>query len=204
MRIRWKTAEPVALVCGMLCLFLPVERARGQEPRSVVHVAVHTGVGSFELAVDTVLAPITASNFLRYVDAGGYADGYFHRTVRPDNQPNDAVKIDVIQASRARGFDGFGRIPIERTSVTGLRHEDGAISMARGGPDTAVSDFFICIGPQPELDFGGARNPDGQGFAVFGRVVSGMEVVRQIHTAAAEGQRLTPQIPILSMERVGG
>jgi len=108
----------------------------------------------------------------------------------------------VIQASRASDFEGFAQIPIERTSVTGLHHEDGAISMARSGPDTADSDFFICVGPQPELDYGGARNPDGQGFAVFGKVVSGMDVVRRIHQAPAEGQSLSPRILILSMERV--
>lgn len=112
------------------------------------------------------------------------------------------MKIDVIQASRAGAFEGFGPIPLERTSATGLRHEDGTISMARGGPDTAVSDFFICIGPQPELDFGGARNPDGQGFAAFGRVVSGMDVVRRLHAAPAEGQGLSPRIVILSMTRL--
>jgi peptidyl-prolyl cis-trans isomerase A (cyclophilin A) len=112
------------------------------------------------------------------------------------------VKIDVVQASRASSFEGLGPIPLERTSFTGLNHENGSISMARAGPDTATSDFFICLGPQPELDFGGARNPDGQGFAVFGRVVSGMDVVHKIHEAPADGQRLSPPIAVLSMERV--
>jgi len=73
--------------------------------------------------------------------------------------------------------------------------------MARGGPDTARADFFICIGAQPSLDFGGARNPDGQGFAVFGRVIAGMDAVRRIHTAAAEAQQLTPPIRIVSARR---
>jgi peptidyl-prolyl cis-trans isomerase A (cyclophilin A) len=69
--------------------------------------------------------------------------------------------------------------------------------MARDGPDTATSDFFICIGDQPSLDFGGKRNPDGQGFAAFGRVVRGMDVVRKIQTAPANGQTLTPPVKIL-------
>ena len=92
-----------------------------------------------------------------------------------DNQPDSAVKIEVIQAgvSAERARDGFPPIPIERTSVTGLRHTDGAISMARSSPDSATSGWFICINDQPSLDFGGARNPDGQGFAAFGRVVHG-------------------------------
>jgi peptidyl-prolyl cis-trans isomerase A (cyclophilin A) len=73
--------------------------------------------------------------------------------------------------------------------------------MARTGPDTATSGFFICIGDQPELDFGGKRNPDGQGFAAFGRVVRGMDVVKKIQTAPHEAQRLTPPITILKIER---
>ncbi len=93
-------------------------------------------------------------------------------------------------------------IPLERTSVTGLTHADGALSMARDGPDTATSDFFLCVGPQPELDFGGRRNPDGQGFAAFGRVVAGMDVVRKIHAAPADGQALSPPVAILSARRL--
>ena len=90
---------------------------------------------------------------------------------------------------------------LERTTETGVSHRDGTISMARDGPDTATSDFFICIGDQPELDFGGKRNPDGQGFAAFGRVVRGMDVVRQIQTARARGQLLTPPIEIVAIAR---
>ena len=103
-----------------------------------------------------------------------------------DNQPDSPVKIEVIQAgvNADRAKDGFPAIPIERTSVTGLRHTDGAISMARGQPDSATSGWFICINDQPSLDFGGARNPDGQGFAAFGRVVQGMDVVRKIQRRA--------------------
>ena len=111
--------------------------------------------------------------------------------MRADNQPDSKVKIAVVQA----GLDSlrvkdFPPIKLERTSVTRLRHIDGTISMARDGPNTATSDFFICIGDQPSLDFGGKRNPDGQGFAAFGRVVLGMDVVRKIHAAPAEGQTL--------------
>ena len=92
-------------------------------------------------------------------------------------------------------------IPLERTRDTGLRHVDGAVSMARSGPDTAQDQFVICIGDQPELDFGGKRNPDGQGFAAFGKVVRGMEVVRKIQASPAQGERLTPPIKILRIVR---
>jgi Cyclophilin type peptidyl-prolyl cis-trans isomerase/CLD len=99
------------------------------------------------------------------VDAGQYNGGTFHRTVKMDNQPESPVKIEVIQAgvNPARAKDGFPPIAIERTSETGLRHIDGAISMARGQPDSATSGWFICINDQPSLDFGGGRNPDVNG-----------------------------------------
>ena len=119
------------------------------------------------------------------------------------NQPNDAVKIEVIQGGISADYPRTGEasIPLERTSVTGLRHLDGTISMARLTPDSANSGFFICIGDQPELDFGGRRNPDGQGFAAFGRVTSGMDAVRAIQQSPHEEQRLTPPVPITRIRR---
>jgi peptidyl-prolyl cis-trans isomerase A (cyclophilin A) len=168
-------------------------------PASGVRVVVlRTPQGPIEVEVDVARAPRTAANFLRYVEAGRYDGGVFHRTVRPDNQPGNAVKIEVVQAGAAPGPPDFEPILLERTNRTGLRHLDGTVSMARDGPDTATSDFFICIGDQPELDFGGRRNPDGQGFAAFGRVRRGMEVVRAIQAAPADGQHLTPPVKILS------
>jgi peptidyl-prolyl cis-trans isomerase A (cyclophilin A) len=112
------------------------------------------------------------------------------------------VKIEVIQAGPAPGRPELPPIPLERTRDTGLRHRDGCLSMARDGPDTATGDFFVCVGDQPELDFGGRRNPDGQGFGVFGRVVEGMDVVRRIHRAPARGQSLTPPVPIVDAVRL--
>jgi hypothetical protein len=88
--------------------------------------------------------------------------------------------------------------------VTGLKHLDGTVSMARSGPDTATSSFFICLGDQPELDFGGRRNKDGQGFAAFGRVVSGMDKVKKIQQSPREGQRLSPPVMILAAGRASG
>src|SRR5689334_4652411 len=165
-------------------------------------VLIKTELGDIEAEVDTIHAPITAENFLRYVDLGFYRFGRFHRTVRADNQPTDKVKIAVIQA----GLDSlrvkdFPPIKLERTKLTGLRHKDGTLSMARDGPDTATSDFFICIGDQAALDFGGKRNPDGQGFAAFGRVVLGMDVVQKIQSAPAQGQKLQPPVAIVSIAR---
>jgi peptidyl-prolyl cis-trans isomerase A (cyclophilin A) len=177
-----------------------------------VRVLVQTELGDIVVEVDQVKAPNTAANFLKYVDAGHYNGGVWHRTVKLDNQPESTVKIEVIQAGVNPEFakSGFPPIALERTSVTGLRHKDGAISMARGMPDSATSGWFICIDDQPSLDFGGARNPDGQGFAAFGRVVKGMDVVRKIQMAPssadrktnAAAQRLTPPIKIIKAARV--
>jgi peptidyl-prolyl cis-trans isomerase A (cyclophilin A) len=169
-----------------------------------IPIRLDTTLGAIEVALDPDRAPGTVANFLRYLDAGAYDGGRFHRTVTPDNQPNDAVRIEVIQGgvNPDRAAENGPPIALERTSVTGLAHKDGTISMARFTPDSAVSDFFICIGDQPELDFGGARNPDGQGFAAFGQVTSGMEVVRAIQGSPAEGQRLNPPVAIIGARRI--
>ena len=169
----------------------------------LVRVVISTEFGDIEVDIDTENAPGTSANFLRYVDAGHYDGGQFHRTVTMDNQPDDSVRIEVIQASVNEEFaeQGFEAIPMERTSVTGLRHVDGAISMARREPDSATSGFFFCINDQPSLDFGGNRNPDLQGFAAFGQVVSGMDVVRTIQGQPVEAQALTPPVRIMSVRR---
>ena len=163
------------------------------------HVIIETSLGEIEVAVQAQKAPLTASNFLRYVKQHHYDQGRFHRTVRMDNQPQSKIKIEVIQGGPAAGTPQFPPVALERTSLTGLKHRDGVISMARDGPDTATADFFICIGAQPSLDFGGLRNPDGQGFAAFGYVVRGMEVVQRIHRMPVTLQKLTPPVEILRM-----
>ena len=169
-------------------------------------VRIQTTLGVIEAELYADKAPASVANFLKYVDAGRYSGGQFHRTVtlHPDNQPNNTVKIEVIQGGVNPDFaeKDWPALTLERTRDTGLRHLDGTLSMARAGPDTATSDFFICVGAQPELDFGGKRNPDGQGFAAFGRVTKGLEIVRKIQTAPADGQKLTPPVRIEKIERV--
>ena len=168
-------------------------------------VVFETTLGPIEIEVDAVRAPKTAANFLRYVDAGLYDSGRFHRTVRPDTETRADLPIQVIQAgiNLARRREGFPAIAMESTKATGILHKDGVVSMARAGVDTATSDFFVCIGDQPLLDFGGARNADGQGFAAFGRVVIGMDVVRKIQAAPVRPstQNLEPPIGIVRVRR---
>jgi peptidyl-prolyl cis-trans isomerase A (cyclophilin A) len=129
--------------------------------------------------------------------------------VSPEND-NGTPVISVIQGGIGDAAAPFPPIEHETTKRTGLKHVDGTISMARGAVGTAASEFFICIGDQPALDFGAMRNADGQGFAAFGRVVAGMDVVRAIHAMPANaatsdnyvsGQMLDEPIVILSVRR---
>lgn len=173
-------------------------------PDGTIPVVIETALGTIMAEIDSAHAPVSAANFLRYVDLGAYNDGRFHRTVTMANQPRDTVLIEVIQGGTnpTPSSERFRAIPLERTSDTGLHHRDGTLSMARGGPDTATSDFFICIGDQPSLDFGGHRNPDGQGFAAFGHVTQGMDIVRMIQQQPATAQTLTPPIRIIRIARM--
>lgn len=191
----------VALLLFLSALPFP---AAAQDARP--QVLIRTSLGNIRVEIDSAAAPITAANFLRYVDEGAFEGASFYRTVTLDNQPDNDVKIEVIQGGLLATEGGRERMhePInhETTDQTGLLHKDGALSMARAQPGTATSEIFICIGDQPELDFGGTRNPDGQGFAAFGRVVDGMDVVRWIQQQPADGQRLTPPIEIINITRV--
>jgi peptidyl-prolyl cis-trans isomerase A (cyclophilin A) len=196
-----RTAALTLIMCALLCAVLFAQKKEARD--GIVNVIVKTNLGDITVAVDAAHAPVTATNFLKYVDAGYYDGGVFHRTVKTDNQPGKKVLIEVVQASALKEHEhDFGKIPLERTNETGLKHLDGTISMARDEADTATSDFFICINDQPELDFGGKRNPDGQGFAAFGQVISGMDVVHKIQQSAADGQKLTPPLKIISAKRI--
>lgn len=166
-------------------------------------VIINTGFGEIHVALDLQNAPVTSANFLRYVDAGLFDSACFYRVVRPDNQQNDSIRIAVIQGGRYNQEEtgGFPPIAHETTEMTGIRHLNGTISMARWTPGTATSEFFICVGDQPELDYGAKRNPDGQGFAAFGQVTKGMDVVMKIHSIEAPTQYLDKPILIYSIKR---
>jgi peptidyl-prolyl cis-trans isomerase A (cyclophilin A) len=186
----------VLLIAGLLAA--AALGAAAEAPR----VLIRTELGEILIEVYPDKAPTTAANFLRYVDAGLYDGTVFHRTVTLSNQPKDQVKIEVIQAALLPADKTFPPIAHETTAASGLRHKDGTVSMARSAPGSATSSFFICINDQPELDFGGRRNPDGQGFAAFGQVLAGMDVVRKIHAQPAEGQTLKAPVKIISAVRV--
>ena len=181
-------------------------------------IRIVTDLGAIVVALYGDAAPITVDNFLNYVDVGHYQGATFYRATR---KGADGSGIAVIQGGRFREAMAYGGYEVaegalppirhETTTETGLSHVDGALSMARMDPGSASSEFFICIGDNLNLDFGGSRNPDGQGFAVFGQVIEGLDVVRAIQARPTDaklgdefvkGEVLAPPVRILSMERV--
>src|SRR4051812_2282054 len=170
------------------------------------HVIIETGFGDIEAEIYTDKAPKTANAFLRYVDSGLYDRSNFYRVLTVDNQPSNAAKAKLIQGgiwktnpSRALAMQG---IPHETTQQTGIRHTNGILSMARLAPGTATTEFFICVGNQPGFDYGGENNPDGQGYAAFGKVVKGMDVVRKIYDQPENDQAFTPPVAIISIKKL--
>jgi peptidyl-prolyl cis-trans isomerase A (cyclophilin A) len=151
-------------------------------------ILMETTAGTVKIELSVKEAPFTVKNFLQYVDEGRYNGSCFYRVVTPDNQPGRAIKIEVVQGGLQldENIDTIPGIMHENTGMTGIHHLDGTISMARDTVGSASTEFFICIGDQPELDYGGKRNPDGQGFAAFGKVISGMEVIRRIQQLPAD------------------
>lgn len=166
-------------------------------------VEITTSFGTIELEIYEDKAPITAKNFLHHVDNNTFKDACFYRVVRIDNQSNRNTKIEVVQGGLFHDsiVDRMPTIVHENTKSTGVMHTDGVISMARNQPGSASTEFFICVGEQASLDYGGMRNSDGQGFAAFGKVTNGMDVVRQIQLQKDKGQMLLEKIKILSLKR---
>ena len=182
-------AQLFRFVCGLLvmCPFVGASAVAEESlPATPVFVEMSTELGNIVLEIDSASAPLSAGKFLALVYGGHYDGATFYRSVTLAND-RGTPKIEVIQGGLGDRPAPFGPIAHESTETTGLRHVDGAISMARGDVGTASSEFFICIGDQPGLDFGADRNPDRQGFAVFGRVVAGMDVVRRIQEQASDG-----------------
>ena len=174
-------------------------------------VLIKTSEGEIKIELYAKKAPISVANFLKYVDEHLYDNGTFFRVVRSDNQLNNPIKIQVIQGGVGdeKSKKSYPPIQLETTQKTNIKHKNGTISMARSEPNSATSSFFICIEDQPQLDYGGKRNPDGQGFAAFGKVVNGMDVVKKIQQRKTkmsdelkQPQLLIEPVKIISIERV--
>ncbi|MDM8160201.1 peptidylprolyl isomerase [Labilibaculum sp. K2S] len=184
----------------LVSVIILADFASAQNPK----VEITTTLGTIELEIFKDKAPITANYFLENVNNNVFQNAFFYRVVRMDNQPNNDIKIEVIQGGLF--FDSIvdqkPTIAHETTKETGILHTDGVISMARNQPGSASTEFFICIGDQPNLDFEGMRNPDGQGFAAFGKVIKGMDVVKLIQQQKDDEQMLVERIDILSITRI--
>ena len=198
---------------AMLGAALTLAMAGGALAAPATPVVMTTDLGVVELELYPDKAPVTVANFLRYVDEGRFDGATFYRVVRAGTDPNPKAPIQVIQGgidSDAHRGQMLPPIAHETTAKTGLSHTAGVISMTRDGPGTATSEIFITVGDNTSLDFGGARNPDGQGYAAFGRVTHGMDVVRKIQAQPSDvptpvtfvkGQILERPVEILSIRR---
>lgn len=170
------------------------------------HIEIQTRLGNIEIEVYPDQAPVTVAAFLSYIDSGFYSKTSFYRVLNVDNQPSNAPKAELIQGglyrSKKRNADSIRGIPHETTQKTKILHKEGVISLARLEPGSASTEFFICIGDQPGLDYGGENNPDGQGYAAFGKVVKGMDVIRRIYSQPEEDQYFSPRVDIFDIVRL--
>lgn len=175
------------------------------------YVIFETELGNIEIEVYPERAPLSANNFLYYVDNGLYDGEGFYRAVRPETDPLE-MGMEIIQGGLLSMETVTAPIEHEITKITGLSHIDGAISIARDEPGTgSAAYFFISIGDNTFLDYEGKRNPDGQGYAVFGQIVKGMDVVRAIQTQktggvseaeVTQGQILNTPVKIIKAKRL--
>ena len=169
------------------------------------HILIKTPAGDIECELYPKKAPKTVTAFLAYVDSGFYNNASFYRVLNDDNQSSDAAKSELIQGgiwkSNHKKAVSLTGIPHETTQQTQILHKDGVISLARTTPGSATTEFFICIGDQPGFDFGGENNPDGQGYAAFGKVVKGLDVVRHLYARPENNQSFDPPIVIYDISR---
>lgn len=190
------------LVIALISLLLS---CGGSSDNKHPHVLIKTAAGDIELELYADQAPKTIAAFLSYIDSGFYHNASFYRVLNDDNQSSEAERSNLIQGgiwrTNQKKASSLPGIPHESTRQTHILHKDGVISLARTAPGTATTEFFICIGPQPGFDFGGDNNPDKQGYAAFGKVVKGMDIVRNIYARPENNQSFDPPIPIYDIVR---
>lgn len=170
-------------------------------------VEIETEEGSITMRVFLDRAPISSNNFLAYVD-GGHLDGQsVFRIVTLDNEnPRRAHSIEALHwgwlPSEEKPDQPFPNIPHEPTTVTGLTHKRGTLSMARYEPGNSGPSFFFCMRDDPEFDFGGKRQPDGAGFSAFGQVEAGFDTMDRLFARAESEPWLKKRIRIFRARRV--
>jgi peptidyl-prolyl cis-trans isomerase A (cyclophilin A) len=179
-----------------LCVYFSVH---GQ---SVLQGMIETEMGSIYFELYPQKAPATVANFLQYLSSNSYDQSSFFRVCTPANEADRSIPIQVIQGGNLSEDLLLPPITIETTEMTGIQHKKGTLSMARSEPNSAQSSFFICVTDQPELDFHGKRNPDGYGFAAFGQVTKGMDVVLKIQALDNKDQMLLRPVLIESIQLI--
>lgn len=182
-------------------LFLSCNQAKYKNP----HIVIHTQLGDIEVELFPGQAPKTTAAFLSYIDSGFYTKTSFYRVLKTDEFPNPnntgIIQGGMWQTNPEKKMTLAG-IEHETTKQSGLTHQSGTISLARTTPGSANTEFFICIGDQSTLDFGRRGTEDGQGFAAFGTVFKGMDIVRKIQAKNSHGDRFDEKIEILKITRL--
>ena len=177
----------------------------GHKKYTKPHVLINTNMGEIEVELFIDKAPKTTAAFLSYVDAGLYKNGSFYRVLKNDDMAPEynsgLIQGGIWKTNNSKVLQLPG-IVHEPTSQTGLTHTNGTISLARTTPGSASSEFFICIGDQTQFDKSISVNADGLGFAAFGKVFKGMEVVRKIQSQHSHGEAFDEQVTILNIERL--
>lgn len=202
--ISWYQHIIFCFLCVLLCGTL--SGCSSRKPHTGIQVVIETRFGDIEAELYPEKAPATVAAFLRNVDAGYYQNTSFYRILRDDNQVTGTLHSHLVQGglwqTKPELVQRLPLIPHEPTNKTGLHHVAGALSMARNAPGTASSEFFICLKEEPGFDYGGENNPDGAGYAVFGKVISGMETVEKIYRQPEQEQQFTPPVLIVDIKRL--
>lgn len=168
-------------------------------------IVIETNLGNIDAELYPDKAPVTATAFLSYIDSGYFKNSSFYRVVYNDvfGNDNDAGAIQGgVWKSNPELLKKLTGIPHEAPAKTGLSHTTGTLSLARTTAGSANAEFFICIGDQTGFDNGVNSNPDGQGFAAFGKITSGMDIVRKIHQQPADGDAFVRPVVILNIKRL--
>lgn len=162
---------------------------------------VITAIGRFEIALLDDRAPGTCAYFRQLAEQGAFADGSIFRVVSRERHASlEATPIDVVQVGTHLGFSELRRsVPHEHTGLTGLRHRQGTVSAARFAPGELYGSFFVCLHDEPALDFGGKRHEDNAGFAAFGEVTRGWDVILGAHRRAEDSTSLAQRIPVANI-----
>lgn len=189
---------------GLLMISLLAGCGGAGKNSDTVEIEIRTAEGTIIAELYPKQAPESVNAFLAILDKGLYKRSNFYRILSDENQPSNAPKAELIQGglwSRTKKRPELSRIPHETTQQSGLTHSAGTLSLAREEPGSATSEFFITLSDLPGFDFGGENNADGQGYAAFGKVISGMDIVRKIYRKPETDQYFDPPVMIVDIQR---